>query len=74
MQAAITKLNLDNEFYTPEKCFITELSNTADDPDVSIARARIEPGVTTRWHQLKGKVLLNATILSKDEVEWMLAT
>ena len=41
-------------FYTPEKCFISELSNTPDDPDVSIARARIEPGVTTRWHRLKG--------------------
>jgi mannose-6-phosphate isomerase-like protein (cupin superfamily) len=30
------------------------LSNTPDDPDVSIVRARVEPGVTTRWHRLKG--------------------
>ena len=37
-----------------EKCYITELSNSADDPDVSIARARVEPGVTTRSHRLKG--------------------
>ena len=54
MKEAIKKQNLKNEFYTSEKCYITELSNTPDDPDVSIARARVEPGVTTRWHRLKG--------------------
>ncbi len=42
----------DDEFFTEEQCFITELSNTSDDPDVSIARARVKPGVTTRWHRL----------------------
>ena len=42
------------EFYTQEGCFITELSNTPDDPEVSIARARVAPGVTTRWHRVKG--------------------
>lgn len=42
------------EFYTSEGCFITELSNTPEDPQVSIARARVEPGVTTRWHRVKG--------------------
>jgi mannose-6-phosphate isomerase-like protein (cupin superfamily) len=53
MKEAIKKQNLKNEFYTSEKCYITELSNTPDDPDVSIARARVKPGVTTRWHRLK---------------------
>jgi mannose-6-phosphate isomerase-like protein (cupin superfamily) len=53
MDETIKKQNLCNEFYTPEKCYITELSNTPDDPELSIARARVEPGVTTRWHQLK---------------------
>ena len=43
-----------DEFYTSERCYITELSNTPDDPGASIARARVEPGVTTRWHRLKG--------------------
>jgi len=56
MKEAIKHQNLRNEFYTPEKCYITELSNTSDDPDASIARARIEPGVTTRWHRLVGTV------------------
>ena len=41
------------EFFIPEGCYITELSNTVDDPEVSIARARVEPGVTTRWHRLR---------------------
>jgi len=54
MNETIKKKNLKEEFYTPEKCYITELSNTPDDPDVSIARARVEPGVTTRRHCLKG--------------------
>ena len=54
MNETIKKKNFKEEFYTPEKCYITELSNTPDDPDVSIARARVELGVTTRWHRLKG--------------------
>jgi len=54
MKEIIKKQNLKKEFYTDEKCYVTELSNTPDDPDVSIARARVEPGVTTRWHRLKG--------------------
>ena len=53
MKASIKKQELANEFYTAEKCFITELSNTSDDPEVSIARARLAPGVTTNWHRLK---------------------
>ena len=53
MKEIIKKKNNNKEFYTDEKCFITELSNTPDDPDLSIARARVEPGVTTRWHHLK---------------------
>ena len=54
MKQAIKQQNLGDEFYTSERCFITELSNTPDDPDASIARARVEPGVTTCWHRLKG--------------------
>ena len=54
MKAAIKRLNLAEEFYTAEGCYITEVSNTADDADASIARARLEPGKTTRWHRLDG--------------------
>ncbi len=42
------------EFYTDERCHIRELFNTADDAAVSIAEARVEPGVITRWHRLAG--------------------
>ena len=52
MNEAIKQQDLSSEFYTPEKCYIVELSNTSDDPELSIARARVKPGVTTRWHRL----------------------
>ena len=52
MKAIVKKLDLRQEFYIEERCFITELSNSPDDSEVSIARARIEPGVTSRWHRL----------------------
>ena len=54
MNAAIRFLDPATEFYTEERCHINELSNLPEDPDCSIARARIEPGVTTRWHRLAG--------------------
>jgi len=43
-----------SEFFTSEQCHIRELSNSDDDPCLSIAQARVEPGVTTRWHFLEG--------------------
>jgi len=54
MKASIRHRNLAGEFHTVEGCYITELSNSGDDPEVSIARARVESGVTTRWHRLRG--------------------
>ena len=54
MKEAIISQDLSKEFYTREKCYITELSNTPEDPDASIARARVKPGITTRWHRLIG--------------------
>ncbi len=43
----------EDEFYFQEGCHILECSNGVHDPAVSIARARVAPGVTTRWHQLR---------------------
>lgn len=37
MKEAIKRINLDAEFYTPEKCYIIELLNTSDDESASIA-------------------------------------
>ena len=49
----IRRLDQDAEFLIPEGCHIVELSNTGSDEDVSIARARVEPGVTTEVHWLE---------------------
>ena len=43
-----------HEYYFEEGCFITELHNSTDDAAVSVARARVRPGETTRWHRLPG--------------------
>ena len=40
------------EVATRERCFITELLNDPVVPDVSLARTRVEPGVTTELHAL----------------------
>lgn len=53
MKAAIHSLQKQNEFYTSEGCFITELCNSPADGEASVARARVLPGVTTRWHRLR---------------------
>ena len=44
---------MHDEYYFEEGCFITELHNSPDDSAVSVARARVEPGRTTRWHCLE---------------------
>ena len=54
MKESVKRINAGTEFYTAEKCYIIELSSTPDDPEASIARARVAPGITTRWHRLKG--------------------
>lgn len=53
MRPAVKKSNSHTEFPTAERCLITETANDANDEAASIARARVEPGVTTAWHQLK---------------------
>ena len=40
------------EVWTRERCFINELLNSPQHPEVSVARARVEPGVTTELHTL----------------------
>jgi mannose-6-phosphate isomerase-like protein (cupin superfamily) len=43
---------LREEKLTDERCFILESWNDASDPAVSVARARVPPGVTTALHSL----------------------
>ena len=51
---AVHRYDGDGETFTSEQCHIVEMSNGPHDPDASIARARVEPGITTRWHRLVG--------------------
>lgn len=69
MKEAVKRIRPQDEFYTSEGCFILELSNTAEDPDVSIARARVAPGVTTRWHRVRRTTERYVILEGKGRVE-----
>jgi mannose-6-phosphate isomerase-like protein (cupin superfamily) len=69
MQSEIRRVDLSKEFATHENCFILEMSNDPRDPDVSIARARVRPGVTTEWHRLEGIVERYVIVGGKGRVE-----
>ena len=56
MKARVLKHLPDAEFFIGEQCFITELSNGEHDEELSIARARVAPGVSTHWHALRDTV------------------
>lgn len=65
------------EFWTEERCFITELHNAAASPETSLALARVEPGVVTQLHRLAGVteryvVRRGAGLLQVDGVEQVL--
>ncbi len=42
------------EYWFVEGCHILEWHNRAEDPALSVARARVAAGQTTRWHRLQG--------------------
>ena len=52
MKTGVVRPDPAQEFYTPERCYILELSNSSGDEALSIARARVEPGVTTAFHKV----------------------
>ena len=54
LKPRIVKGDSVNEFLTGEQCSISEIWNTSEDENLSIARARVEPGVTTTLHYLQG--------------------
>jgi mannose-6-phosphate isomerase-like protein (cupin superfamily) len=54
MKAQVCRFDATTEFATSERCAIVEVSNSEEDPGVSIARARVAPGVVTRWHRVAG--------------------
>lgn len=56
MNITISKPDESAEYFFQEGCYILELSNSAEDPNVSIARARVAIGGRTRWHRLRGVI------------------
>ncbi len=58
-----------SEYYFREGCFITELSNTPEDPELSVAHVRVEPGETTRWHKLLATTERYLILSGKGSVE-----
>lgn len=54
MKSQVVSLDLRDEFLTQERCSIIETWNSPHDPNVSIARARVLPGVSTALHYLEG--------------------
>ena len=54
MLAEVKKYDSSKEYETDERCHISEVANDTGDEHVSIARARVDAGVTTAWHRLDG--------------------
>jgi mannose-6-phosphate isomerase-like protein (cupin superfamily) len=54
VKPAVSRESEHEEFTTEERCTILEHWSVPDDPTVSIARATVEPGVTTQRHFLVG--------------------
>lgn len=53
MRPRLRRANPRQEFETPERCWILEIANDKGDDELSISRARVSPGVTTEWHELR---------------------
>jgi len=52
MELVVIRPDEHDEFMTEEHCHILEVWNRDVDPDVSISRARVEPGMKTQKHSL----------------------
>ncbi len=65
----ILKYKPETEFYTTERCYINELNNRPEGESSSIARARVEPGVTTQQHSLKGTIERYVILEGEGKVE-----
>lgn len=69
MHAAIRRLADHPEYWFNEGCHIVEVSNHDDDPQASIARARVPAGGTTRWHVLHDIAERYLVVSGRGEVE-----
>jgi mannose-6-phosphate isomerase-like protein (cupin superfamily) len=58
-----------SEFYTAERCHILESWNSSEDEALSIARARVAPGVTTALHAVTATVERYLIVAGSGRVE-----
>jgi mannose-6-phosphate isomerase-like protein (cupin superfamily) len=57
------------EYFTPEGCFIAEnWGLSTGEKAVSIARARVKPGVTTKPHHLKASKEIYVIVKGKGQI------
>ena len=57
------------EYFTEERCYITEVCNSPISPNGSLAIARVPAGTTTQLHSLHGIDETYIVIEGKGEVE-----
>ncbi len=70
MKPQIVKANSLKEILTPERCFLYEnWGISTNDENVSIAHARVEPGVTTKAHHLDGIQEIYIVVEGEGEVK-----
>ena len=69
MLPKIVRASALKEFWTSEQCFIYEnYGVTTGDKNISIARARVEPKMTTKNHHLEGVQEIYLIIKGKGRV------
>jgi mannose-6-phosphate isomerase-like protein (cupin superfamily) len=69
MKEQVLSADESQEYWWQEGCFILELSNSPLDPNLSIARARVEPARVTKLHRLSGTVERYVIIEGSGRVE-----
>lgn len=68
-KVAVWKQRVETEFFTPEGCHIIEIYNSDADESCSIARARVQPGITTAWHRVEDTAERYIIIQGRGRVE-----
>jgi mannose-6-phosphate isomerase-like protein (cupin superfamily) len=66
---SIHQFKPESELLTDEGCYVAELRNIEADPNCSIARARVKPGVKTKLHCLRRTVERYVILEGIGEVE-----
>ena len=69
MNPGVKRPEGSKEYFTPEQCYILEVSNSPDDEACSIARARVKPGVTTHWHRVRDTAERYVILQGRGRVE-----